>query len=111
MVAIDLTCAFDTVSHATLLQDLCDLQLCSFIKRFLVAYLRGRQTYVEFRGVKSKRRKMRQGVPQGGVLSPLLFNIYMSKIPPPPPPPGIKISTYADNTTISSSGQKIPPLC
>ena len=109
MVAVDLTCAFDTVSHNILLQDISELPLCPFIKRFLVGYLRGRKTYVEFRGVRSKCRKMRQGVPQGGVLSPLLFNLYMSKMPPPPPE--IKLVSYADDTSILMSGPTTEPLC
>ena len=32
----------------------------------------------------SMYRKMRQGVPQGGVRSPVLFNLYMATLPPPP---------------------------
>ena len=52
---------------------------------------------------------MRQGVPQGGVLSPLLFNINMSKMPPPPG--NIKLLTYADDSTVLKSGKKIDPLC
>lgn len=32
---------------------------------------------VEFRGAKSKRIKVKQGVPQGGLLSPILFNFYL----------------------------------
>ena len=52
---------------------------------------------------------MRQGVPQGGVLSPSLFNIYMSHIPLPPA--GIHLFSYADDCSIVTSGPKIPPLC
>ena len=52
---------------------------------------------------------MRQGVPQGGVLSPTLFNLYMSKMPTPPP--NIKLVTYADDSTILSSGKKLNELC
>ena len=52
---------------------------------------------------------MRQGVPQGGVLSPLLFNLYMSSIPLPPAP--MKLVSYADDCSIMISGPKIPPLC
>jgi hypothetical protein len=101
-VAIDLSKAFDTVNHEILLKDIEELDLNNHIKRFLNAYLRGRQTFVEFRGATSKFRKMKQGVPQGGVLSPVLFNLYMSKMPPPPP--GIKVDTYADDTTVLKSG-------
>ena len=64
---------------------------------------------MEFRGSKSKFRKMRQGVPQGGLLSPVLFNMYMAKIPTPPA--DILLTTYADDSTTCCSGPKIPPLC
>ena len=109
MVAIDLSKAFDTVNHEILLQDIVDLSLNSYLKRFLLSYLRGRQTYVVFRGTKSRHRKMRQGVPQGGILSPTLFNIYMSKLPNPPP--DTRIVTYADDSTVLKSGPTIGPLC
>ena len=69
MVAVDLTRAFDTHNHEILIKVITDLQLNNRIKRFLGAYLRGKQTYVEYGGVKSNMRKMKQGVPQGGILS------------------------------------------
>ena len=109
LVAIDLSKAFDTVSHEILLTDIWKLNLNHYLKRWLFAYLRGRQTYVEFRGKKSRFRKVRQGVPQGGVLSPLLFNLYMKDMPSPPDK--IVIVTYADDTTILSSGNTIDPIC
>ncbi len=59
-VAIDLSKAFDTVDHAQLLEDINELNLNSHIRRFLCAYLRGRQTFVES---KSKYSKIKQGVP------------------------------------------------
>ena len=108
-VAIDLSKAFDTVDHDLLMEDIHNLQLNGNIKRFLCSYIRGRQTYVEFRGSKSTFRKMRQGVPQGGVLSPLLFNLYMAKMPQPPG--NIKLSGYADDNTILNSGKHYKPLC
>ena len=107
-VAIDLSRAFDTVDHTILLQDILQLQLNDYIKRFLCAYLRGRQTYVEFRNSTSKYRKMKQGVPQGGVLSPILFNIYMSSMPAPPG--NIRVETYADDSNILNSGVHVKPI-
>ena len=109
LVAIDLSKAFDTVNHDILFDDIANLPLNNYIKRFLLSYLRGRLTYVVFRGRKSRYRKMRQGVPQGGVLSPTLFNLYMSKLPSPPP--GMKLVTYADDSTVLKSGPVIGPLC
>ena len=109
MVAIDLSKAFDTVCHETLLNDIHELDLCPSIKKFLACYLRGRRTYVEFRGAKSRPRQMNQGVPQGGILSPTLFNLYMSKIPAPPS--GTRLVTYADDSTVLKSGPSIDPIC
>ena len=109
LVAVDLSRAFDTVDHAILINDIAALDLNITIKRFLVAYLRGRQTFVEFRGKRSKCRKMRQGVPQGGVLSPTLFNLYMS--PMPTPPPKVKLTTYADDGSVMARDKKIQPIC
>ena len=104
-VAIDLSKAFDTVDHQLLLEDINNLNLNDNVKRFLCAYLRGRQTYVVFRNSKSTYRKVKQGVPQGGVLSPVLFNLYMSSMPPPPG--NIKLVTYADDSNILNSGEDI----
>ena len=109
LVAVDLSKAFDTVNLEILLKDISGLPLDSTITKFLFSYLRGRQTYVEFRGQKSRYRKMRQGVPQGGVLSPVLFNLYMSKLPPPPP--DLKLVTYADDSTVMGSGKKPDLVC
>ena len=109
LVAVDLSCAFDTVNHEILLSDISNLQLDPHINKFLAGYLRGRKTFVEFRDQKSKQRKMRQGVPQGGVLSPLLFNLYMATIPLPPAP--MRLVSYADDCSIIISGPKILPLC
>ncbi len=108
-VAIDLSKAFDTVDHALLLNDIHQLNLNSYIKRFLCAYLRGRQTYVEYRGTRSGFRKVKQGVPQGGVLSLTLFNLYMSKMPAPPN--NIKLVSYADDSNVLESGTNLKDIC
>ena len=107
-VAIDLSKAFDTVDHELLLQDIHSLQLNSHIKRFLCAYLRGRQQYVMFRGSRSKYRIVLQGVPQGGVLSPVLFNLYMSSMPQPPS--NIHLVSYADDSNVLSRGPHVEPV-
>ena len=109
LVAIDLSRAFDTVCHEKLLFDILNLDISPILKKFLASYLRGRQQYVEFRGSKSKYRIVRQGVPQGGVLSPLLFNLYMSSMPDPPG--NIVIVSYADDCQVMSFGPKFQNIC
>ena len=108
VVALDLKKAFDTVSHTKLLQDIYDSTLPNVYKRWLSNYMAGRRSYVEFRGSRSGFRKNKQGVPQGGVLSPLLFNAYLSKMPTPPPE--LKLISYADDCTILTTGRNIEVL-
>ena len=49
-------------------------------------------------------------VPQGGVLSPLLFNIYMSKMPTPTGT-NMMVVSYADDTTTANSGNNLEAMC
>ena len=81
VVALDMRAAFDTVNINTLLGTVLETNMPNPVKRWLCAYLRGRQTFTEFRGEQSGYRKVRSGVPQGGVLSPALFNAYMARLP------------------------------
>ena len=109
LVALDLRAAFDTVNINKLLNIILASKIPKYTKRWLCSYLRGGQTYVEFRNAKSNFRKVRAGIPQGGVLSPILFNAYMSGLPTPPD--GIKLTSYADDCTSYASGPSIPPIC
>ena len=93
IVAIDLSKAPDTVDHTLLLQDVSRLPLPDTFKCFLALYLRGRVQGFEVQDKKN--------VPKGGVLSPVLFNLYVvNKLTPPP---SIHLTTYADNSTAPSS--------
>ena len=70
------------------------------IKKFIANYIKGRKAYTLFNNEKSKPSHLKTGVPQGGVLSPVLFNIYMSDIPNPPE--NIYLYSYADDITTLS---------
>ena len=104
---IDLSKAFDMVSHDKLIKDLLTT-LPSSTKRWLSAYLHGRQSKVNFRNKMSTSRNVRTGVPQGAVTSPVLFNVYLSKLPSPPP--GVKLIQYADDISIYATGVSIDAL-
>lgn len=67
----------------------------------------GKQSYVEFRSSKSTVQKNKLRLPQGGVLSPLLFNSYLSKLPTSSPE--LKLS-YIDDITILETGRDIQVL-
>ena len=109
LAALDLKKAFDTVCISTLLQDIEASDIPYNTKKWLRSYYRGRYTYTEFRGSKSRRRPMKQGVPQGSVISPTLFNLYMSKMPRPPD--DVTLVTYADDCTILATGPDVESLC
>ena len=108
LLQIDLSKAFDMVSHDKLLQDLGQSALPEFLKRWFCCYLKGRQSKVNFRNVTSKCRNVRAGVPQGAVTSPVLFNFYLRNLPKPPD--NVQIIQYADDISIYATGLNIDAL-
>ena len=111
VVAVDLSKAFDTVCHTTLLEDLNKSTLPGSLVRWFAGYLHGRQSRVLFRNKLSKARLVLCGVPQGAVTSPAFFNYYIASAPKPPE--NVSLISYADDTTIASTGRgrDISPLC
>ena len=68
---------------------------------FIANYTKGRKVYTIYRNHTSSQRQFKTGVPQGGVLSPTLLNIYTADIPPPRAP--VQAMAYADDITIRST--------
>ena len=77
-------------------------------KRWVASFLQGRFSYVSYNNEKSMWRKVKQGVTQGGVLSPMLFNIYLSKLPLPPK--DINVTSYTDDITLTTSHPQVEKL-
>ena len=61
---------------------------------------KGRKAYTTYRKHTSIQGQFKTGVPRGGVLTPTLFNIYITNLPPPRRAP-IHIMAYADDITIT----------
>ena len=100
-VALDMSKAFDTISIHTLIRELLQTKIPGTIIKFIAHYIKGRKAYTTYRNHTSSQRKFKTGVPQGGVLSPTLFNIYTADIPPPRAP--VQVMAYADDITITSA--------
>ena len=100
-VALDMSNAFDTINIHTLIRKLLQTNIPGTIIKFIANYIKGCKAYTTYRNHTSKQRQFKTGVPQGGVLSPTLFNIFTSDLPPPSAP--VQAMAYADDITISST--------
>lgn len=81
VIYADMSKAFDLVSHTVLCQKLGSFGITGFLLDWFRSYLSGRTVYVTFNGVLSKSFVPLSGVPQGSILGPLLFVMYMNDLP------------------------------
>ena len=97
-IYLDLQKAFDTVNHDILIQKLEYYGIRGDSLNWFKSYLNNRKQYTKINGVKSSSQPIEYGVPQGSVLGPLLFLIYINDIPHAFK--NAKPSLFADDTNI-----------
>ena len=105
---LDFSKAFDTVNHQILLEKLEYYGIRGSALAWFESYLADRQQYVTCNGVKSSCKTIKCGVPQGSILGPLLFLLYINDLA------NICKHTlpvlFADDTNLFNSGKDLTEL-
>ena len=100
---IDLKSAFDIANRDIILDQLVDFGVKGNILKWIRGYLRNRTSRVLFKGALSTTKDFELGTPQGGVLSPFLFNILVHRLLSRLPDTDATVTCYADDICIHSS--------
>lgn len=102
MVLLDVEKAFDSVWHNGLIYKLQQMQFPMTLTKLLMSYLSNRKFGVSVGDAVSALRNVPAGVPQGSVLGPLLYGLYMSDITCPE---FCELALYADDTALYSTAR------
>ena len=97
MVLVDFSKAFDTISYETLITKMHQMGFSQSFLNWTLSYVGGRSQFVHIDSKSSAIDDMIYGVPQGSILGPILFNLYVNDLDEIFTSKSIQ---YADDTTI-----------
>lgn len=81
LVTLDVAKAYDTIEYLILFNKLKSTNLPKYITAWIYEFMRDREFYCYQHGISTSKYNQTRGVPQGAVLSPILFNVLLSTIP------------------------------
>lgn len=101
LIGLDLSAAFDTIEHDLLIERLETVfGVTGSALQWIGSYIRDREQFVVAGGESSARTHCEYGVPQGSVLGPFLFSVYVSPIADVITSHGVQFHQYADDTQL-----------
>ena len=101
LLLLDLTAAFDTIDHTILIQRLEHwVGLSGTALSWFHSYLTGRSYFVNLADFESNKHNICSGIPQGSILGPLLFSLYILPLGELISAHGVNFHFYADDTQL-----------
>ena len=98
VIYLDMSKAFDKVQHSLIIARLQQFNISGSLLKWFTSYLCGRRQRVTVLGATSQEREVSSGVPQGSILGPVLFLLYVNDLPKAVM--SSKVACFADDTKV-----------
>lgn len=100
MVLLDIEKCFDSIWFDALIHKMLQFNFPPMLIKIVKSYVTNRKSFVSFQQANSETFTVPAGVPQGSILAPFLFNVFVSDIKSPKKS---ELSMFADDTAVSCS--------